>query len=171
MATRFDEKLIYDHTVYVIRVDNATGIADRFFQKAQETLAQLEFPNLTSSLDDFKTGGWIFNKEVTRMLSMTPEKSAFNAFGVYLRAQPFGNVVVFSKYEIIEKSFLDEVLSMDANKRRQRISENCKNLAQKEELWALTRLGDYMYWDALAVVDPTIDKEKIRDKLSPFGAQ
>ena len=165
MATRFNESLIYDEDIYIIRVPNATGIADRFFQKAQETLKVIEFPNLEATLDEFKTGGWIFNKEVTRMLSMSPTKSAFSDFGVYLRAQAFGNVVVFSKYEIIEKSFLDGLLDMDANKRRQRIASRCKNLAQREEFWSLNRLGDYMFYDALEVVDPNIDKEKIKEKF------
>lgn len=166
MATRFNESLIYDEDIYVIRVPNATGIADRFFQKAQETLKTIEFPNLQATLDEFKTGGIFFNKEITRMLSLSPTKSSFSDFGVYLRAQPFGNVVVFSKYEIIEKGFMDGLLDVDVHQRRQRIASRCKNLAQREELWSLTRLGDYMFYDALAVVDPEIDKEKIKEKLS-----
>lgn len=167
MAKRFNESLIFDQDTYVIRVPNATGIADRFFQKAQETLAKLEFPNLDSSLEDFKTGGLIFNKEVTRMLSVSPSKSAFDDFGFYLRAQAFGNVVVFSKFETIDIGFLD-LFKKDmqyAVNRRERIRDNCKNMAQREEFSAITRLGVYMFYDALEVIDPDLDKERIKDKL------
>ena len=52
MATRFKEDLIWGEEQYVIRVQNSTGIADRFFQKAQESLKEIEFPNIDSDISE-----------------------------------------------------------------------------------------------------------------------
>jgi len=162
MATRFKEDLIWGEEQYVIRVQNSTGIADRFFQKAQESLKEIEFPNIDSDISEFKTGGWIFNKEITRMLSINPTKSAFKELGLYLRAQPFGNLVVFSKYDTVEKDFWDKITSTSVSEKTSQISARCKNLAQKEEFTSLLHLGDEIFADAICVVDPDQDIKKLK---------
>jgi hypothetical protein len=166
MATRFKEDLIWNTEWYHIRVQNSTGIADRFFQKAQESLNQIEFPNITAAVDEFKTGGIFFNKEVTRMFSINPDKSAFKELGVYLRAQAFGNMVVFSKFDTVEKDFWDKITVTSNYEKYQEIQSRCKNLAQKEELASLLQLGDELWADALAVVDPNCDIKKLKNQLT-----
>lgn len=166
MATRFKEDLIWGEEQYVIRVPNSTGIADRFFQKAQESLSNIEFPNIDSDVSEFKTGGWIFNKEITRMMSITPSKSAFKELGLFLRAQPFGNLVVFSKYDTVEKDFWDKLISKTTAEKTQEISGRCKNLAQKEEFISLLSLGDEIFADAIAVVDPDRDAKKLKEHFA-----
>ena len=166
MATRFKEDLIWGEEQYVIRVSNSTGIADRFFQKAQESLQNIEFPNIDSDVSEFKTGGWIFNKEVTRMMTITPSKSAFKELGLFLRAQPFGNLVVFSKYDTVEKDFWDKLLSTSTSEKTREISARCKNLAQKEEFISLLHLGDEIFADAIAVVDPDKDAKKLKEQFA-----
>lgn len=166
MANRFQENLIWGEEQYVIRVQNSTGIADRFFQKAQQSLNEIEFPNIDSEISEFKTGGWIFNKDITRMLSITPSKSTFKELGLFLRAQPFGNMVVFSKYDTVEKDFWDKLVSKTTADKTAEISSRCKNLAQKEEFISLLSLGDEIFSDAIAVVDPGRDAKKLKEYLS-----
>jgi hypothetical protein len=167
MAKRFNESLIIHQDSHVLRVQNATGICDNYFRKAQDSLASLDFPNLDAKLEDFKTGGIFFSKEVTKMYAVTPTKSAFEDFGLYFRAQPFGNVVVFSKFITIDLSLIDLFKKDGAEdiNRFRRVRNGCKNLAQREEFTALCRLGVYIFYDALAVVDPELDRELIKDKL------
>lgn len=161
MATRFNYDLIFDRSNFVIKTSNSTGIADRFFQKAQESLTEIAFPNIEVDVSEFKTGGWIFNKEVTRMLSIMPTKSAFKDLGVYMRVQPFGNLVVISKFDTVEKDFWDKVMVTSAREKRQKIIEKCKNLAQVEEFTALNKLGGYVFFHALSVVDPNRDMKSL----------
>jgi hypothetical protein len=165
MATRFKEDLIWNTEWWHIRVENSTGIADRFFQKAEESLKQIEFPNITAEVNEFKTGGIFFNKEVTRMLSINPEKSAFKELGVYLRAQSFGNMVVFSKFDTVEKDFWDKITVTSNYEKYEEIQSRCKNLAQKEELASLLHLGDEIWADALSVIDPNCEIKSLKNQL------
>lgn len=101
------------------------------------------------------------------MLVLSFKKSQFEKLGVFFRAQPFGNVVVFSKYETIEKGFLDVVANRSHGELLNVIRSKCKNMTQWEEFIALRSLGDIVFWEALRMIDPGYEQKQKLSMLAP----
>jgi hypothetical protein len=167
MAIRFNFENVLDDDVYVNTFSNAVGLADKFLQLCKEIVGKTEFPNIDCEISEFVSGGWVFNKEKTNMLSLTFKKAQFDGLGVFFRAQQFGNVVVFSKYETIEKGFLDVVTGKSNEDKLTAIRRKCKNIAQWEEFVALRSLGDVVFWEALRTVDPAYEAKQKLAQLAP----
>lgn len=165
MSIRFDFDLVYTTERYINNYKNASGLADKFLETCKKLIGESEFPNVDCNIEEFKSGGLFFNKEVTKMLDLSFTKSQFEKLGVYFRAQQFGNVVVFSKFETLDKGFFDVVTGKSQNEVQANIRKKCKNVAQFEEYVALVSLGDIVFRDALIMVDPDFEK---RSKLANF---
>jgi hypothetical protein len=165
MSTRFDFNLVYETERYVNKYSNASGLSEKFLETCKKLIIDSEFPNIDCTIEEFKSGGWIFNTEKTHMLDLSFKKSQFEKLGVYFRAQQFGNVVVFSKFETLEKGFFDVVTGKSQDEVQANIRKKCKNVAQYEEYVALVNLGDMVFRDALIMVDPDFEK---RSKLANF---
>lgn len=96
MATRFEFEKVFDDDVYVNSFTNASGLAEKFLDCCNSIIRTTEFPNVDCVVEEFVSGGIFFNKEKTKMLSLSFQKSQFKQLGIFFRAQQFGNVVVFS---------------------------------------------------------------------------
>ena len=166
MAIRFDFELVYTEQTYVNKYTNASGLSEKFLEVCKKLIVETEFPNIESNIMEFKSGGWFLNTEKTFMLDLSFKKSQFDKLGVYFRGQQFGNVVVFSKFETLEKGFWDAVSGKGQNEVLANIRKKCKNVAQFEEYLALTKLGDLVFRDALMLVDPDFEQ---RTKLANLG--
>lgn len=163
MATRFDFDKVFDDDVYVNTFSNASGLAEKFLDCCKSIIKKTEFPNVDSVLEEFVSGGLFFNKEKTTMLSLSFQKSQFRQLGVFFRAQQFGNVIVFSKYETIEQGFFDATKANALGA----VRKGCKNIAQWEEFVALRHLGDIVYWEALRTVDPGYEAKQKLAQIAP----
>ena len=166
MSTRFDLALVYDEEIYVNNYSNASGVAEKFLDVCKTLIDKTEFPNIDANIGEFHSGGIFFNREKTFMLDLGFKKSQFEKLGVYFRAQQFGNVVVFSKYETLDKGFFDLITGKDDAEVMANIRKKCKNLAQFEEYLALINLGKIVFRDALIQVDPDFER---RSKLSSIS--
>ena len=170
MSTRFDFNLVYETEQFVNKYSNASGLSEKFLETCKKLIGDSEFPNIDCTIEEFKSGGWIFNTEKTFMLDQSHfylsfKKSQFEKLGVYFRAQQFGNVVVFSKFETLEKGFFDVVTGKSQSEVQANIRKKCKNIAQYEEYIALVNLGGMVFRDALIAIDPDFEK---RSKLANF---
>ena len=163
MSTRFDFELVYKTQTYVNMYSNASGLSEKFLETCKRLIIDSEFPNIDYTIEEFKSGGWIFNTEKTHMLDLSFKKSQFDKLGVYFRAQQFGNVVVFSKFETLEKGFFDLITGKSQDEVQANIRKKCKNVFQYEEYVALVNLGSMIFRDALILVDPDFEK---RSKLA-----
>jgi hypothetical protein len=168
MADRFDFDLVYDDTTFVNKYTNASGIGDKFLETCHKIINESDFPNIEFDIEEFVTGGMFFNKEKTKMLQLSFTKSEFKKLGVFFRAQQFGNVVVFSKFETLEKGFWDAVTGKGKSEILANIRSKCKNVAQYEEYLGLVNLGSLVFSDAMISIDPNYEK---RQQLYQLGAK
>ncbi len=165
MADRFDFNLVYDDTIFVNKFSNASGMADKFLETCRKIIQESEFPNIEFDIAEYVTGGIFFNKEKTQMLELSFTKSEFKKLGVFFRAQQFGNVVVFSKLETLEKGFWDAATGKSMGEIRANIRAKCKNVAQYEEYLGLINLGSLVFSDAMISIDPYYEKRQELYKL------
>jgi hypothetical protein len=160
MANRFSFDLVYNDSVYVNKYSNASGIGDKFLETCKKIVEQSEFPNIDCSIEEYVSGGIFFSKEKTRMLELSFTKSKFKQLGVFFRAQQFGNIVVFSKYETLEKDVFDLITGKTNDQVRSGIRSSCSNIAQFEEYLGLVHLGSLVFSDALISIDPDYEKRQ-----------
>ena len=163
MAIDFSFDTVIDDKTYVNKFSTATGLSERFLECCRDLIVKTEFPNVECSIDEYVSGGIFFNREKTKMLSMSFKQSTFKQLGVFFRAQQFGNIVIFTKYETIEQKFWDA----DNRDALVNVRKKCKNVAQWEEFVALRKLGDIVFWDGLRTVDPGYEAKQKLASLAP----
>ena len=95
------------------------------------------------------------------MLCMKAKKSQFKKFEIYFRAQVFGNLVVFTRMECMERGFFDKVTGKIGQELYAKVREKCKNMTQYEEFVAIDNLADIVYINALIALDPAYKERKM----------
>ncbi len=154
MAERFDFKSVYEDETWTVVMDDIEGIQDRFYRIVDKHCKRSEFPNLEVSVEDYITGGLIFNKESTKMLKIKAVNSSFNKFEIFFRAQVFGKVVVFSRMECMERSFFTVISGKTGSELKSLLRMQCANMAQYEEFVAIDSLANILYNLAMKELDP-----------------
>lgn len=160
MAVKFDFASIYDELNWVVLYPNAQGYQEKFLDFCKTTVQKSEFPNIESSIEEFKSGGLFFNKEITKMLAVSFVKSQFSKLGIYFRAQQFGNLVYFSLLKTVDVGFWDAVKGKGRDEILVNIRLKCKNWAQYEEFQSLNNFGDLVFRNALNLLDPDWKENK-----------
>ncbi len=163
MSERFDFSSIFRDEMWTIHTPNADGAQEKFFRLIKDEFEKTQFPNVDISLDEYVTGGLLFNKETTRMLKIKSKNSQFKKYEVYFRAQVFGNVVVLSVMFCMEQGFLGAIIGKGGPELFAQVRSKCKNMAQYEEFTALDNLGVLLFQDALLSID---DRYKERKALA-----
>jgi len=163
MAQRFDFTSIYeDETWTVLYDDNPKGSQEEFYEVIKNICEKTNFPNLEVSIDEYITGGLLFNKEETKMLKIKAVNSSFKQFEIYYRAQIFGNVVLYTRMECMEKGFFATLAGKSGRELKANLRMKCKNMAQYEEFVAIDELANIIYKKALNVMDKDyLDRVKI----------
>jgi len=164
MAGSFSFNEIYEDENWVAVYKNAEGYQDKFLNQVQKELELSEFPNIDISIDDYVSGG-IFSSETTKMLRMKAKKSMFKKFEIFFRAQVFGNVVVYSRFECMNAGFFGSLLGKTGEQIYAEVRAKCKNLAQYEEFIAIDQLADLVYERALMSLDPDYKDKKLLMKM------
>jgi hypothetical protein len=154
MAERFDMKSVYEDETWIVKYDNAEGYQEKFFDLVQKELESSNFPNLSVSVDEYITGGLIFNKEQTKMLKIKATKSNFKLFEIFYRVQIFGNVVLYTRMECMERGFFSSITGKTGKELKALIRLQCANMAQYEEFVAIDKLANIIYDRALMQMDP-----------------
>lgn len=160
MALKFDFASVYDYTNWIVTYNSAQGYQERFLRKAEQVIANTEFPGIDLEIAEFRSGGWLAQKEVTPMLSVSFRKSQFKALGIYFRAQTFGNVVLFSLLNTVDKGFWNALQGKPTEEIVAGIRSKCQNWAQFEEFTALTELGALTFRLAMEELDPAWEQNK-----------
>jgi len=70
MADRFDFKSIYEEETWTVMYENAEGYQETFYDYIKAECEKSNFPNLDISMDEYISGGLLFNQEVTKMLKV-----------------------------------------------------------------------------------------------------
>jgi hypothetical protein len=161
MAERFYLEEIYEQESWTVILSNTDGIQERFFELVQAEIEKSEFPGLDITYNEYKTGGWIFDSEFTKMLKVAPQKSQFKKFAILYRCQAFGNTVILSRYECMAAGFFDTLTGKGGSEIYGLVREKCKNLAQIEEFVAIDQLADLVYDLACAQIDPEYRERKL----------
>ena len=143
---------------WVVLYDKPEGYQEKFLEFCKDFITKYEFPNVDIEIQEFKTGGLIFNKELTKMLAISFKRSQFKYLGIYFRAQQFGKAIYFSMLESVDRNFwfMDKVRTREEIKAD--IRRKCKNLAQWEEYNTLSILGVLTFWNAMKEFDSNLDK-------------
>ena len=160
MAERFDFLSIYEEETWTVFYDNAEGYQERFYEFVQKECERSNFPNLDVKISDYVTGGIFFNKETTKMLKIKATKSAFSKFEVYYRAQVFGNIVLFTRMECMERGIFAALTGKTGHELKALLRNKCKNMAQYEEFIAIDSLANIIYNNALMGMDPLFKERK-----------
>ena len=161
MATRFEVDAITYSSNWTVLYQNAQGYQDKYLQYCKNFVEKSEFPNVDVEIQEFKSGGLIFHKEVTPMLAVSFKKSQFSKLGIYFRAQQFGNVMFYSILETLDKSFWDAVTKRTIGEIQAMIKTKCsKNWAQWEEYLSLNQFGSLIFRRAMSALDPDFEKDK-----------
>lgn len=161
MAKSFDFKSIYEQEIWTVVHDNAEGYQEKFLNIVKEEIEKSNFPNLEVYVDDYTTGGIFFNKETTQMLCMKAKKSQFKNFEIFFRAQAFGNLVVYSRMECMDRGFFDIITGKRGGELWAQVRNKCKNYAQYEEFLAIDNLADMVFDNALIKMDPVYKERKM----------
>jgi len=161
MAKKFRFKDIAQEETWVIIHKNADGVQEKFFNEITKEIENSEFPNLDITVEEFESGGF-FSKESTKMLCMKAKKSLFNGFEIFFRAQKFGNVVVYSRFECLPSGFFSKKTGVDIY---QDTLALCSNLAQYEEFIALDQLADLIFEKSIQLLDPEYKDKKMLMKI------
>ncbi len=155
MADRFDFQSIYEDETWTVVMDDVSNIQERFYEIITNHCKKSEFPNLSVRVEDYITGGLFFNKEATKMLKIKAINSSFNKFEIFYRAQVFGKVVVFSRMECMERTFLTALSGKTGKELKAHFRMRCKNMAQYEEFIAIDSLANILFDMALFELDPS----------------
>jgi len=150
MAERFDFETIYDDTFRTIIVSDQRDIQEEFFQKVIDFAKMTNFPNLDVSINDYVTGGILFNKETTKMVKIQAKSSQFKKFQIFFRVQVFGKVAIFSRLSCMEKGILDTLTGKNAGEMYYLVRKKAKNMAQYEEFITLENLSKIIFKEALS---------------------
>jgi hypothetical protein len=161
MAERFDFESVYEDETWTVMYSNAEGYQEKFYEFVKKECEKSNFPNLDISIGDYVTGGLFFNKESTKMLKIKATKSAFKKFEIFYRAQIFGNVVLFTRMECMERGFFDAITGKSGSELKAMIRGKCKNMAQYEEFVAIDSLANIIYDSALLQMDPNFKERKM----------
>jgi len=161
MAERFDFKSIYEEETWTVMYDNAEGYQETFYEYIKTECEKSNFPNLDVSLNEYITGGLIFGKETTKMLKIKATKSNFKKFEIYYRAQVFGNVVLFTRLECMERDFFAVISGKTGSELKTSVRAKCNNMAQYEEFVAIDSLANIIYDAALLKMDPNFKERKM----------
>ncbi|MBN1638821.1 MAG: hypothetical protein JW866_07630 [Ignavibacteriales bacterium] len=165
MSEKFDFNSIYEDETWTVLYENAEGYQEKFYECIKNECEKSNFPNLTVTINDYSTGGW-FSKETTKMLKIKAKKSAFMKFEIYYRAQVFGNVVLFTRLECMERNFFDTLTGKVGEELKANLRAKCRNMAQYEEFVAIDSLANIIYDNALQKMDPNFKERKmLRTKL------
>ena len=156
----FDYNSIYDDNVWVTLYPNAMGFQDKFLSLCKEHVEDSEFPNVSITVEQFKTGGVFFNKEHTKMLCVSFTKSQFKKLGIFFRAQQFGNLMYFTLLKTVDKGFWDAVRGRSQDEVLTNIRLKCKNLAQWEEISCMNNFGNLIFVKVLEALDPDYKSKK-----------
>lgn len=92
---------------------------------------------------------------------MRAKKSHFKKYEIYFRTQVFGNLVVFTRMECMERGFFDKVTGKIGQELYAKVRDKCKNMAQYEEFVAIDNLADMVYINALIKLDPAYKERKM----------
>ena len=160
MAERFDFDSIYEQETWTVMYQNGDGQQERFYDLIIKEIEKSNFPNLDISIGEFITGGLIFGKETTKMLKLKATKSQFGKYEIYFRAQVFGNVVLFTRLECMERGFFNAITDKSGKELKSEMKRRCKNMAQLEEFIAIDSLGDLVYDKVLLIMDPEFRERK-----------
>ncbi|RZF21706.1 hypothetical protein DAY19_08435 [Halobacteriovorax vibrionivorans] len=161
MAKRFDFTSVYEDETWTVVFDDNEGIQDRFYEIVKDEINKSQFPGLEVSIEEYITGGIFFNKESTKMLCVKAQDSTFEQFEIYYRAQVFGNVVIFTRMECMERGFFSILAGKSGNELKAALRLKCKNMAQYEEFIAIDSLADIVFRCALQRVDPEYRERKV----------
>jgi len=161
MAQSFDFSSIYEDEIWTVKYADATGYDQKFIDLVKSKLEESNFPNLEISIDTYNTGGIIFNTDSVIMLKMKAKKSQFKKFEIYFRAQVFGNVVVYSRLECMQAGMLNVLSGITGKSLYAQVRSKCKNLSQYEEFLAIDNLGNLIFDDAVASLDPNYKERKM----------
>ncbi len=142
MAERFDFKSIYEEETWTVMYDDAEGYQEKFYKFIQAECEKSKFPNLEVTIDSYTSGGLVFNQETTEMLKIKAKNSNFKQFEIFYRAQIFGNVVLFTRMECMERGFFDSVVGRFGAELKASVRAKCKNMAQYEEFIAIDSLAN-----------------------------
>jgi len=158
MVTTLRADYITNTINWVVLYDKPEEHQENFLEFCKEFINKSEFPNIEIEIQEFKTGGLIFNKEITKMLAISFKKSQFKYLGIYFRAQQFGKAIYFSMFETVDQNlwFMDKARTRAEIKAA--IRGKCKNLAQWEEYNTLSILGVLTFWKAMEEFDPNLEK-------------
>lgn len=159
MAERIDIKEIVDQDMWTVVYDNAEGYQDKFYNIVRKEVEKSNFPNIEVKLEEFVSGGIFFDKETTRMIKIKPQKSQFKKLEIFFRAQIFGNTVVFTKMECLQKGLFDALKS--GGELLASIRQSCANWAQYEEYIGLRTLGDIIFDASMKQLDPTYNERRM----------
>lgn len=160
MAERFDFDSVYEQETWTVKYSNAEGYQEKFYDLLKKELESSNFPNLEVSLGEYTTGGIFLNKETTKMLKIKATKSQFKKFEILFRAQAFGNVVLFTRLECMERGAFDKLTDKTGPELKRSIRNKCKNMAQMEEFVAIDSLANIIYDRALGQVDTEYKERK-----------
>jgi hypothetical protein len=152
MAQRFDFTSIYEDETWTVIHENAEGAQDKFYEVIKDICEKTNFPNLEVSIDEYITGGILFNKEATKMLKIKAKNSSFKQFEIYYRAQIFGNVVLYTRMECMEKGFFATFIGKSGEELKANLRAKCKNMAQYEEFVAIDGLANIVYKKAFDIL-------------------
>jgi len=160
MAIRFDQNSITNIIEWTAIFPNTQGYQDKFLNLCKDFIVKSEFPNISYEIQNFKSGGIIFNQEVTPMLAVSFNRSLFKQLGIFFRAQQFGNLIYFTLIETLDKSLWQVLNGKTREQIKIEIRLKCKNFAQYEEYSALSNLGFLIFVNAVSAIDPDFTKNK-----------
>lgn len=160
MATRFEFESIYSEKEWVVNYPNAQGYQEKFLNMCREVISKTDFPNLDLEIEEYKSGGILFNKETTPMLAVSFKKSNFKKLGIFFRAQVFGNVVYYTLMHTVDRGFWDAAKGRTHAEVLATIRGKCKNWAQWEELQSLNALGSLVFSKSMDALDPDYMKNR-----------
>jgi hypothetical protein len=160
MAIKFDYHSVFDVTEWIVLYGNAMGYQDKFYEICQEQIIASEFPNIETQIEEFKSGGRIRHKEVTKMLGVSFKKSLFNNLALYFRAQQFGNLVFYTLLQTCDKGFWKKAKGKSRGEVLASIRSNCANWAQYEEFTALNEYGNIVFRNAVKSLDPNWEENR-----------
>ena len=161
MADRFDFMSIYEDETWTMKVANSEGYSEKIYAIVKKEVEESNFPNLEITEAEYVTGGLIFNKEATRMVKIKATKSNFQKFEIYYRVQTFGNVVLFTRMECMERGFFGTLSGKTGKELKNEIRIKCKNMAQYEEFVAIDSLANIIYENALMKMDANYKERKM----------
>jgi hypothetical protein len=161
MADRIDFDSIYEMETWTVKYANAEGYQEKFYDLVKAELESSNFPNLEITLGEYVTGGMLFGKETTKMVKIKAQKSQFKKYEIFYRAQIFGNVVLFTRMECMERGFGAIIAGKTGPELKAEIRQKCKNMAQLEEFVAIDSLANIIFDLALAKLDPDYKERKM----------